>query len=724
MSFSPAGRRLAIVVALACAAVSLPAVAFAAAPVSSVGLAPSTPDGLNGWWVTSPLVSAASDQDGTLHWSWDAGAETTVAVLAGTPVSLGFAPDGSHTLSVWSENAAAEAEFPPVLVTTHSDPLPPDQVLNLAGTTVPSVGIDLSWDAASDPASGVDGYVVYRSVTQEFLRSDVIAYIPGTSYRDVPPPTSDHFWYAVSAIDVAGNESLLSDSVRVASDLVPPTAPADVQAWRTASGHARVTWVPSWDGGSGVAYYELMRSVAGAPYSVVATITGDLAAWEDADPVVAGPDTVDYKVAAYDGGGLRSPDSAPARLATDVGAVLTPSALRAVPEYRPTSDGSAFAVSWTPGAPTGAGDAFYELEYTDQGTSHVTTLAGFPPARATVVSTDAPAAYLSFRVRTIDRAGNESAWSAPVTARHVAASRIGDADRSLESVMVSASDFASSSAVVVASRNVYTDALVSSGLAGALRAPILLVGAGPVPSTMIDELDRLGASTVYVVGGPATVSTATLESMGGGSRTVTRVWGPDRYSTAAAVQALIGDLRGGTPPARAYVVSGKKFPDALSIGPAAYAESAPILFAHDRGVPGVTLNAIASSGTTHTLIAGGPMSVWRFAERVLPGPMRIGGADRYAVSRGVASWAVAAGVLAWNEPCVATGLAYPDGLIASARAGHHASPLLLTTSADLGRAGLTLAPKRASLRRVWVIGPATALSDPFRRGLWNRVSTP
>lgn len=90
--------------------------------------------------------------------------------------------------------------------------------------------------------------------------------------------------------------------------------------------------------------------------------------------------------------------------------------------------------------------------------------------------------------------------------------------------------------VAVASR--WVDAVVAGAAAVAVNGPVLLVANDAVSSSTIGEIRRLGPRQVVVVGGFDAIGPdviAAIEAIQGVS--VTRVHGPDRYSTAAAVSS-------------------------------------------------------------------------------------------------------------------------------------------------------------------------------------------
>jgi fibronectin type 3 domain-containing protein len=102
------------------------------------------------------------------------------------------------------------ADSVPVVVTP-KDTFPPSAPAGLVGAviaenpTAPAV-VDLSWSIS--PESDVVGYRVYRS-EQQGARGEAIppALVPTPALRDAAVQPGHRYWYSVTALDRAGNES-------------------------------------------------------------------------------------------------------------------------------------------------------------------------------------------------------------------------------------------------------------------------------------------------------------------------------------------------------------------------------------------------------------------------------------------------------------------------------------------------------------------------------------
>jgi len=84
----------------------------------------------------------------------------------------------------------------------------------LAGTAPGSVVVELSWSIS--PENDVAGYRVYRS-ERENERGEAVTpdLVPTPALRDAAVQTGHHYWYSVTAVDRAGNESTASPQILV-----------------------------------------------------------------------------------------------------------------------------------------------------------------------------------------------------------------------------------------------------------------------------------------------------------------------------------------------------------------------------------------------------------------------------------------------------------------------------------------------------------------------------
>jgi putative cell wall-binding protein len=229
------------------------------------------------------------------------------------------------------------------------------------------------------------------------------------------------------------------------------------------------------------------------------------------------------------------------------------------------------------------------------------------------------------------------------------------------------------------------------------RADVLKVHVSPRSSTLTDAV---------VFETPVTIERAI---------TATRVDGADRYAVAAAASAA--QFPEGAQVA--YVVTGEAFADALSAGPAAAREGGPLLLTRHDELSPETAAELERLQPGRIVVVGGASAVEDGVLDALAGiapVQRIGGADRFAVSRAVLSTVfgeTTAGLY------LATGSAFPDALAAGAAAGAAREPVLIVEGRASALDDATAEVLGAlPLERVTIVGGPAAVSE----GLADDVS--
>jgi len=318
-----------------------------------------------------------------------------------------------------------------------------------------------------------------------------------------------------------------------------------------------------------------------------------------------------------------------------------------------------------------------------------------------------------------DGIGNPFAGLAWTFTTGKATHRLAGTDRYASAAAVSVAHFFPGVPVVyIATGAAFPDALAGGPAAKMGGGPLLLTTAGSLPASTAAELVRLRPGRIVVLGGVGAVSNNVITQLGGyTSGGVTRLFGADRYATAAAISRAAFPSGAGL----VYVATGVNYPDALAAGAAAARANAPILLTGTSSLPGATAAELSRLHPSQIIVMGGTGAVSDGVVAQLggyaPSVLRIAGADRYTT-------AVALSVATFHPNSVssayiATGGSYPDGLAAGPAAGAFAAPLLLV--------GNTLpASVAAELRRldpanIFIIGGTSVVSETVRaqiRALW------
>ncbi|MEA3510410.1 MAG: cell wall-binding repeat-containing protein [Actinomycetota bacterium] len=227
----------------------------------------------------------------------------------------------------------------------------------------------------------------------------------------------------------------------------------------------------------------------------------------------------------------------------------------------------------------------------------------------------------------------------------------------------------------------FPDALGVGASAAMHEAPVLLVTRTTVPQSTADELNRLAPSLIVVVGGTAVINDSVADRLSAlTTGTVTRIAGPDRYATAAAVSH--DTFSPGVD--HVFVVTGETYPDGMSASPVAAALGAPVLLTHTHQLPAATRAEITRLSPKFVTIVGGTSGVSPAVETSIRDlgfdVKRVSGLDRYGTAAAISS----AFFGPMTRPVIlATGGAFPDALAGAAAAGNLGGPLLLTRSTSL-----------------------------------------
>ncbi|MGB5935348.1 MAG: cell wall-binding repeat-containing protein, partial [Ornithinimicrobium sp.] len=238
---------------------------------------------------------------------------------------------------------------------------------------------------------------------------------------------------------------------------------------------------------------------------------------------------------------------------------------------------------------------------------------------------------------------------------------------------------------------------------GGGASPVLLVKKDSIPEATRDVLDAIDPAQVVVVGGGGRISVGVEEGLRGYADSVVRVAGPDRFATSAELAAL---FPAGTD--TVFLAGGREEAagDALSGGPLAAREGAPVLLTRSNRVDPATREVLGAVDPSRVVVLGGPSPV---SERVydrVGATERVWGSNRYRTSAAIA--AMFGGEQ--DAVYVASGVAYTDALTGSALAGALRQPLVLTRD-NAAPSSVLDELERLSPTRVALLGGTGAISS-------------
>ena len=242
--------------------------------------------------------------------------------------------------------------------------------------------------------------------------------------------------------------------------------------------------------------------------------------------------------------------------------------------------------------------------------------------------------------------------------------RISGKDRITTSVEISKSAYTTSENVVLASGFNFADALSAGQLASALDAPLLLSSQDKLDSQTKNEIERLKAKKVFVVGGDNAISKTGIDTTLKSEKIdVTRLEGQDRYSTSQKVMEKTKEIIN---PEYLLIASGKNFPDALAATGFFVNHKSVMVLSDGLTYPQSNLQEIAIGGKNQLPLKG-------FTGK------RVSGKDRYETALEIAKLSFDKN----NNAILASGQVFADSLSAVSLTKKHNAPIILTQSNSL-----------------------------------------
>ena len=272
--------------------------------------------------------------------------------------------------------------------------------------------------------------------------------------------------------------------------------------------------------------------------------------------------------------------------------------------------------------------------------------------------------------------------------------RVAGADRIQTSVEVSKKYYESAETVIIANYEKFADSLSASALSKALKAPILLVQKDQLDSVVAQEIKRLGAKNVVVIGGKLSVDKAKNSLSQYNVRTIA---GANRYETSAKIAQEVIKLTGIK---KAVVASGENFADALTVAPLANKNNMPILLVQPNNIPKATQEVLKQ--IEEVIVVGGELTISKEVENKLPNPTRIAGANRYETAKKIYEY----GFKDRKEVNIANGTVPADSLVI----GSIDCPILLAEANEIPEA-TKQAFKEAKFEKVNVFGGENSISE-------------
>ncbi|MEC3884253.1 cell wall-binding repeat-containing protein [Halobacillus sp. HZG1] len=222
--------------------------------------------------------------------------------------------------------------------------------------------------------------------------------------------------------------------------------------------------------------------------------------------------------------------------------------------------------------------------------------------------------------------------------------------------------------VVLAKAFDFPDALAGAPLAYKYDAPILLTRTGSLNPSTKEEIERLHADRVIILGSVGAVSKDVEDELTAMNLDdVTRIGGKDRYETAQMIADKLGSDKG-----EVVLTTGLNYPDALAVAPYAARQGLPILLTRPQSAPAATKDALKDQSQVY-VIGGDDVVSDAVLEEFNGRVDRISGPTRFETAADI----IDTFDLGNQQALVATGYNYADALTGSVLAAKKNAPLLL-----------------------------------------------
>lgn len=250
-------------------------------------------------------------------------------------------------------------------------------------------------------------------------------------------------------------------------------------------------------------------------------------------------------------------------------------------------------------------------------------------------------------------------------------------------VELSKSKFNSTDTIVIAGGYALSDGLTAAPIATYYKSPLLLVEKNNIPEVTKNEIKRLGAKNVIIVGGTTVVNQEVEKQLLSlGISKITRLGGSDRYETSLLVAQYIDSNLYNIE--NVVVTNGLGEADALSIAPVAGRDRMPIILVRNNTITASVYNWLRGESINNAYIIGGTTAVNDSVLNQINGITasdisgnRLGGSTRYETNAFIIDKFYGAST---NKVYVSKGLQLIDALSSGPIAALENSPVILANN--------------------------------------------
>lgn len=259
--------------------------------------------------------------------------------------------------------------------------------------------------------------------------------------------------------------------------------------------------------------------------------------------------------------------------------------------------------------------------------------------------------------------------------------------------------------IVVASGELFPDAISAGILSCHLESPLLLVKRNNIPEVVENNIREMkNLNYTAVVGGENTITRNVENNLSKYSKKKIRIAGKDRYITSQLSESSLDTILNGYPGTASDVVgvySGNNYSDALAATPFMYNN-------YSKGEDKLALIAIRPNGNTSEVVRmvfGGENSVNKYKEKY-----RFAGQDRYKTAVEIAKAYKDLLKMDIDTIVLASGEDYPDALCAGPLASSKNAAILLTNSKTLNEDTREYIKANTNIKNIIIVGGERSIS--------------
>lgn len=257
-------------------------------------------------------------------------------------------------------------------------------------------------------------------------------------------------------------------------------------------------------------------------------------------------------------------------------------------------------------------------------------------------------------------------------------------------------------AIVVTGEN-WPDALSAGPLAACYNAPVYLVRKYSLPTGLVTEMKRVGVRNVTILGSTAAVGSSVETALRGQGFTITRIYGSDRYATAAAVSHKMQGLAETS--SRAFLASGEDYRDAMACSSYAANDRAPILLTRKASIPSSTMVELREHRDIRVVSV-----LYSSAYAAIPvTKQNYSASDCYSMAFNL--WRALSPTMTGPSVGIVTMDSFPDGLSASVAMGIRGNVLVPVRKSYIPTAAANVLKANSPASMLFVFGSTAAISS-------------